>query len=125
MTDEARISEDDDDEGEDDLPISRIAVHNSPLLLVKVRRIRPAQRGDRLRSIGPIRLIGFSLHFLVKMHEQRGNFCIFILKVAEKEGKPDLRLLALSRVRRQLGEPLYQTVRSYLLKWWGNPTSGS
>ena len=55
------------------------------------------------------------------MHEQRGNFCIFLLKVAEKEGKPDLRLLALSRVRRQLGEPLYQTVRSYLLKWWGSP----
>jgi len=25
------------------------------------------------------------------MHEKRGNFCIFLLKIAEKEGKTDLR----------------------------------
>ena len=25
------------------------------------------------------------------MHERRGNFCIFLLKIAEKEGKTDLR----------------------------------
>jgi len=24
------------------------------------------------------------------MHEKRGNFCIFLLKIAEKEGKPTL-----------------------------------
>ena len=28
--------------------------------------------------------------FLIKMHEKRGNFCIFLLKIAEKEGKTDL-----------------------------------
>ena len=27
--------------------------------------------------------------FLSKMHEERGNFCIFLLKIAEKEGKTD------------------------------------
>ena len=28
--------------------------------------------------------------FLIKMHEKRGNFCIFPSKIAEKEGKTDL-----------------------------------
>jgi len=27
------------------------------------------------------------------MHEKRGNFCIFLLKIAEKEGKTDLTCL--------------------------------
>ena len=27
--------------------------------------------------------------FLSKMHEKRGNFCIFLLKIAGKEGKTD------------------------------------
>ena len=27
---------------------------------------------------------------LIKMHEKRGNFCIFLSKIAEKEGKTDL-----------------------------------
>ena len=31
--------------------------------------------------------------FLLKMHEKRGNFCIFLLQIAEKEGKPDLVLV--------------------------------
>ena len=35
-------------------------------------------------------LIGFSPSFLSKMHEKRGSFCIFLLKIAEKEGKTDL-----------------------------------
>ena len=29
--------------------------------------------------------------FLSKIHEERGNFCIFLLKIAEKEGKTDLK----------------------------------
>jgi len=33
------------------------------------------------------RAVRFFLHFLFKMHEKRGNFCIFLLKIAEKEGK--------------------------------------
>ena len=28
--------------------------------------------------------------FHLKMHEKGGNFCIFLLKIAEKEGKTDL-----------------------------------
>ena len=31
------------------------------------------------------------------MHEQRGNFCIFLLKIAEKEGKSDLHVKLASR----------------------------
>jgi hypothetical protein len=29
--------------------------------------------------------------FLIKMHEKGGNFCIFLLKIAEKRGKPTLK----------------------------------
>jgi hypothetical protein len=28
--------------------------------------------------------------FLSKTHEKRGNFCLILLKIAEKEGKTDL-----------------------------------
>jgi hypothetical protein len=31
------------------------------------------------------------------MHEKRGNFCIFLLKLAEKEAKTGLPLLVISR----------------------------
>ena len=44
-----------------------------------------------IRSIEPRRprfLTGFFRSFLVQMHEKGGNFCIFLLKIAEKEGKP-------------------------------------
>jgi len=30
------------------------------------------------------------------MHERWGNFCIFLLKIAEKEGKTDLHQLLLT-----------------------------
>jgi hypothetical protein len=32
------------------------------------------------------------LHFSAKCNEKRGIFCIFLLKIAEKEGKTDLSL---------------------------------
>ena len=32
------------------------------------------------------RKVGFPLHFLIKMHEKSGKFCMFLLKIAEKEG---------------------------------------
>jgi len=34
--------------------------------------------------------VRFFPSFLIKMHGKRGNFCIFLLKIAEKEGKTDL-----------------------------------
>ena len=37
--------------------------------------------------------------FLVEMHGKGGNFCIFLLKIAEKEGKTDLAALMYYIVR--------------------------
>ena len=34
-------------------------------------------------------MVGFFLHFLVKCTQKGGNFCIFLLKLAEKEEKTD------------------------------------
>ena len=45
--------------------------------------------GGIVYSLGPalpLPLVGFSPSFLIKMHEKRGSFCTFLLRIAEKEG---------------------------------------
>jgi len=44
---------------------------------------------------------GVFLDFLVKRHEKRGNFYIFLLKIAVKEGKTDQSAKILRRLGHQ------------------------
>ena len=62
--------------------------------------IAPIVRGEAAGVVFVQDLIGFPF-ILIKMHEKRGNFCIFLLKIAEKEGKTDLDLEPLRLQARQ------------------------
>ena len=55
-----------------------VSTHAFDQLLVKHTRVSPVACDCR-----------FFPSFLTKIHEKRGNFCIFLLKIAVKEGKPD------------------------------------
>ena len=59
------------------------------LLIVSVGRF-VQDIEDRLLT-RPNNLGRFFPSFLSEMHGKGGNFCIFLLKIAEKEGKTDLR----------------------------------
>ena len=62
-----------------------------PILSSVIRLTVELKMGWTISSVHThLEIAPFFPSFLVKMHEKRGNFCIFLLKIAEKEEKTHL-----------------------------------